>query len=73
MNKFSEVNFVDIEEEAEYIELVEKVIEKAFYIEKIDKLNLYINIILTNPKNIKEINAKYRNIDKIKGMGIAKI
>lgn len=64
MNKFSEVNFVDIEEEAEYIELVEKVIEKAFYIEKIDKLNLYINIILTNPKNIKEINAKYRNIDK---------
>lgn len=64
MNKFSEVNFVDIEEKVEYIELVEKVIKKAFCVEKIDQLNLYINIILTNPKNIKEINKEYRNIDK---------
>ena len=64
MRKFSEVNFVDIEENEEYVELAEKVIVQAFYTEEIDKLNLYINIILTNPKNIKEINEKYRNIDK---------
>ena len=64
MHKFSEVNFVDIEENKEYIELAEKVIGQAFYIEEIDELNLYINIILTNPKNIKEVNTKYRNIDK---------
>lgn len=64
MHKFSEVNFVDIEENEEYIELAEKVIGQAFFIEGIDNLNLYINIILTNPRNIKEINEKYRNIDK---------
>lgn len=64
MRKFSEVNFLDIEENSKYIELVEKVIGQAFYTEEIDNLNLYINIILTDPKNIKEINKKYRNIDK---------
>ena len=64
MHKFSEVNFVDIEENREYINFAEKVIGQAFQIEEIDKLNLYINIILTNPKNIKEINSEYRNIDK---------
>ena len=64
MHKFSEVNFLDIEESLEYVELIEKVIRQAFLEEKIDNLNLYINIILTNPKNIKEINKQYRNIDK---------
>lgn len=64
MNKFSEVNFIDIEEKNEYIELAEKVIEKAFITEQLEKLNLYINIILTTPNNIRKINKKYRNIDK---------
>lgn len=64
MYKFSEVNFVNIEENIEYIELTEKVIGRAFNIERIDELNLYIDIILTDSKNIKEINEKYRNIDK---------
>ena len=39
MHKFSEVNFVDIEENQTFIELTEKVIGQAFYIEGIDKLN----------------------------------
>ena len=47
MDKFSEVNFLEIDENTEYIELIEKVIGKAFGAEKIDKLNLYINVILT--------------------------
>ena len=64
MDKFSEVNFLEISEKIEYIELIEKVIGQAFYAEGIDKLNLYVNIILTNPENIRKTNKEYRNIDK---------
>ena len=48
----------------EYLELVEKVIEQAFLTEGIDKKKLYINVILTNPENIRKANKKYRDIDK---------
>ena len=64
MYKFSEVNFLEIEEKTEYIELIEKVIGQAFFEEKIETINLYINIILTNPEYIRNINKQYRNIDK---------
>ena len=64
MYKFSEVNFLDIVENKGYLELVEKVIGQAFFIEGIDKINLYINVILTNPENIRKANKQYRNIDK---------
>ena len=64
MYKFSEVNFLELEEKTEYIELIEKVIGQAFLEEKIETINLYINIILTNPENIRNINKQYRNIDK---------
>ena len=64
MYKFSEVNFMELDEKTEYIELIEKVIGQAFFEEKIETINLYINIILTNPEHIRNINKKYRNIDK---------
>lgn len=64
MCKFSEVNFLDIEEDSKYMEIIETVIGQAFKVENIDKINLYINIVLTNPKNIKRINKEYRNIEK---------
>ena len=64
MDKFSEVNFLDINENIEYIELIEKVIGQAFSTEQISNLNLYINVILTNPENIRKANKEYRNIDK---------
>lgn len=64
MDKFSEVNFLEIDENIEYLDLIEKVIGKAFCTEKIDELNLYINVILTNPENIRKANKEYRNIDK---------
>jgi len=59
-----QISFLDIDENKEYVRTIEKVIKRAFEEEKIDKLNLYVNIILTNPKNIKKINKEYRNIDK---------
>ncbi len=64
MDKYSDVNFLEIDENEEYIELIEKVIGQAFSIEGINKLNLYINVILTNPENIRKANKEYRNIDK---------
>lgn len=62
--KVTEINFLDIEEKKEYIEILNKVLEKCFEEEKLNSEKLYINIVLTNPKNIKEINKQYRNIDK---------
>ena len=64
MYKFSEVDFLGLEEDIKYNELIEKVIRQAFIEEQIDNIKLYINIILTNPENIKKINKEYRNIDK---------
>ena len=63
MDKFSEVNFLEIDENTEYLELIEKVLGQAFLVEGIEKLNLYINVILTNPENIRKANKEYRNID----------
>ena len=64
MYKFSEVSFLGLEDNSKYLELIEKVIRQAFIEEKIENIKLYINIILTNPENIKNINKQYRNIDK---------
>ena len=64
MYKFSEVSFLGLEEDSKYLELIEKVIRQAFIEEKIENIKLYINIILTNPENIKNINKQHRNIDK---------
>ena len=61
--KYIETEFLDIEENQNYINLAEKVIKKCFEEENLSE-KLYINIILTNPENIKKINNEYRNIDK---------
>ena len=64
MKKFSEINFLDIEENDEYKNTIDTVLKKAFKTEKLDKSNIYINIILTTPENIRKANREYRNIDK---------
>jgi len=61
--KYIETEFLDVEENIEYINLAQKVIKECFEEEKLSE-KLYINIILTDPKNIQEINNKYRNINK---------
>lgn len=62
--KTVEINFLDIEENKGYKEIINTVVKKCFEEENLQRKNLYINIILTNPKNIKKINKQYRNIDK---------
>lgn len=59
-----ELEYLDIEENKEYEKVIKKVIEECFKEENLLNSQLYISITLTNPENIKEINKKYRNIDR---------
>lgn len=62
--KVVEINYLDIEKNIEYENLLNTVLKKCFEEEKINDKNLYVNIVLTNPKNIKKINKEQRNINK---------
>ena len=64
MEKFAQVEFVDIEEKEEYKKLIEKVVDTCFKEENLIYTNLYLNVILTNPENIRIANKEYRNIDR---------
>lgn len=64
MNEVLEIEYLDIDENQTYENLIKTVLEQCFKEEKISKNNLYVNIILTNPDNIRKINKQYRNIDK---------
>lgn len=59
----AEIEFLDIEENEEYKNLVNLVLNKCFE-KEIKNPNLYISIILTNPENIRKYNKTYRNIDR---------
>lgn len=60
----AEINFLDIEENDEYSGTINRVLDKCFLEENLKDKNLYINIVLTNPENIRKMNKEYRNIDK---------
>ncbi len=60
----AEINFLDIEENQEYVDIINKVLKKCFEEENLNDKNLYVNIVLTNPSNIRKMNKEYRNIDK---------
>lgn len=64
MNEIVQIQYLDIKENKEYEELIQKVIEKCFEEEKLLGTKLYISVTLTIPENIKSINKEYRNIDK---------
>ena len=59
-----EIEYLDIQEKKEYEEIIKKVVKECFETGKITDSKMYINIILTTSKNIREYNKKYRNIDK---------
>ena len=60
----AQIEFLEIDENKEISKLIEKVAKKCFEIENLKDKNLYLSVILTNPKNIRETNKTYRNIDK---------
>ena len=62
--KVAEINFLDIEESKEYIDILLNVMNKCFEEESLIDKKIYVNMVLTNPENIRKINKEYRNIDK---------
>ena len=64
MCKIVEIEYLDIPKKEGIEEIIEKVLEKCYDVEKINSKCLYVNIILTNPENIQKMNKQYRNIDK---------
>lgn len=64
MNKIVQIEYLDIEENAENEDLITKVINQCFKEENLLEANLYISITLTNAQNIRKKNKEYRNIDK---------
>ena len=64
MEDLLQIDYLDIEENEEYENLLNKVASKCFEQENIDKNSFYISITLTTDENIRKINNKYRNIDK---------
>ena len=63
MDKY-EIQYLDIEENKDYEEIIKKVVEECFKVENLEDSKLYISITLTTPDNIKKYNKEYRNIDK---------
>ena len=59
-----ELNYLDIEENKEYEEIIRKVLNKCFEEEKLENKKLYVNVVLTDSKNIQSINKKHRGIDR---------
>ena len=64
MKQHAEIVYDEIEENKEFENTINKVINECFKMENMDGLKLYISITLTNPKKIKILNNNYRNIDK---------
>ena len=58
------IEYLDIEKKDEYENIIKTALEKCFEIENLPYEKLLVSITLTNPENIKELNKKFRNIDK---------
>ena len=59
-----EIKYLDIEENQEYDKIIEKVLEECFKTEGLENSKLYVSVTLTTPKNIRELNKQYRNVDR---------
>ena len=63
MDEIIQIIYENIEEEKEIQQIIENVVKECFKQENI-KEEFYISFTLTNDETIKQINKKYRNIDK---------
>ena len=62
--EFVQIEFLNIEENEEYIEIIKKVAKECFATERLLNTKLYLSIILTTPHDIQELNTTYRKINK---------
>ena len=60
----SEIILKGVEEKDSHEDLIDKVVNKCFEIENLDENKVYISITLTTPEEIRQINKKFRKIDK---------
>lgn len=60
----AEIEYLELEENKQWNDLIEKVLVECFITEKMENTKLYISVTLTNPENIRKLNNQYRNIDK---------
>ena len=63
MPTHTQINYEGIDQNIEYENTINEVLDACFNEEKLNNRKLYINIILTTPENIKQINKQYRNVD----------
>ena len=64
MKQHAEIVYDEIEENKEFENTINKVINECFKTEEMEGLKLYISITLTTPNKIKILNKNYRDIDK---------
>ena len=64
MKQHAEIVYDEIEENKEFENTINKVINECFKTENMEGLKLYISITLTTPNKIKILNKNYRDIDK---------
>lgn len=64
MDEMVQIEYLDIQENKEQEELIKKVVKQCFEEEGLLNTNLYMEVTLTNPENIRKMNQEYRNIDK---------
>lgn len=64
MRRLAEIEYLEIEEDKKYEEIIDNVFETCFKEEDLYDYKMYISIILTDEQNIQKINKEYRNIDK---------
>lgn len=65
MKKITEVVYEGIIQDKKYEDIINKVYEACFKEEALYDFNIYISVIISDEKYIREINAKYRNVDKV--------
>lgn len=58
-----ELNYLDLEENKNYEKIIKKVLQKCFEEENLQDKKLYVNVVLTNDENIRNINREHRQID----------
>ena len=59
-----QLEYLDLEENSKYEEIIKKVVEQCFKEENMEDSKLSISITLTTPEHIHEINKQYRNVDR---------
>ena len=59
-----DIEYLNVEPNEKYEEIISKVLNKCFEEENLPPNKLSVSITLTDLKNIRNLNCKYRNIDK---------